>query len=129
VIHPPLVFPGLGGTLAKFCYVNVSDSDSAILVLPSLEDATQTEPIALLKLSKARTAIVAWEVLAKGKALYGWPPCTNKFVFAHLCFENIIYLFLKMSYPNEEVKGTSVPLLLVIPAVPLAGVFAKKLGK
>ncbi len=46
------------------------------------------------------------EALLKGKAQYSWPPCPNWFVSAYFYIENIIYLFYKTSYPNEEVNGT-----------------------
>ncbi len=46
------------------------------------------------------------EVLLKGKAEYSWPPCTNLFRLDPFYIENIIYLFYKTSYLNEEVKCT-----------------------
>ncbi len=46
------------------------------------------------------------EILLKGKAQYDWPPCTNQFRSAPLYIENIINLFYKTSYINEEVNCT-----------------------
>jgi hypothetical protein len=46
------------------------------------------------------------EVLLKGNAKYGWPPCTNQFRSAPFYTENIINLFYKTSYRNEEVNCT-----------------------
>ncbi len=46
------------------------------------------------------------EVLLKGKAQYGWPPCTNKFRLAPFYNENIIKVFYKTSYLIEEVNCT-----------------------
>jgi hypothetical protein len=41
------------------------------------------------------------EVLLKGKAKYGWPPCTNQFRSDPFNIENIINLFYKTSYLIE----------------------------
>ena len=49
---------------------------------------------------------VSNEVLLKEKVQYGWPPCTNQFRSAPFYIENIIHLFYKTSYLNEEVIGT-----------------------
>jgi hypothetical protein len=46
------------------------------------------------------------EVLLKGKAQYSWPPCTNQFRSTPFYIENIINLFYKTSYLNEEVNCT-----------------------
>ncbi len=46
------------------------------------------------------------EVLLKGKAQYGWPPCTNEFRSAPFYIESIIYLFNETTYFNEEVNCT-----------------------
>ncbi len=98
------------------------------ITVPTLGDATQIEPVALLKVSKASTAIVPREVLAKVKDQYIWPPCTNKLVSAHFCFENIIYLFLKMSYPNEVVKGTEPSPSVGNPSCPYRRCFRQNLA-
>ncbi len=55
------------------------------------------------------------EVLLKGKAQYGWPPCTNQFRSAPFYIENIINLFYKTSYLNEEVNCTEPSPLAIIP--------------
>ncbi len=44
------------------------------------------------------------EPLLKGKAQYSWAPCTNKFRSGGFHIENIIYLWYKTSYLNEEVN-------------------------
>ncbi len=46
------------------------------------------------------------ETLLKGKAKYSWPPCANLFSSAPFDIENIIYIFNKTSYINEEVDST-----------------------
>ncbi len=48
----------------------------------------------------------AKEVLLKGEAQYGWPLYTNQFRSAPFYIENIINLFYKTSYLNEEVNCT-----------------------
>ncbi len=48
----------------------------------------------------------ALPLLLKGKDQYNWPPCTNKFRSTAFYSENIIYLFYKTSYLNEEVNCT-----------------------
>jgi hypothetical protein len=55
------------------------------------------------------------KVLLKGKTQYGWPPCTNRFRSAPLYIENIINLFYKTSYLNEEVNCTEPSPLVRIP--------------
>ncbi len=50
--------------------------------------------------------------LTEGKAQFGWPPCTNQFASAPFYIENIINLFYKTSYLNEEVNCTE-PFLVV----------------
>jgi hypothetical protein len=55
------------------------------------------------------------EVLLKGKAQYGWPPCTNQSISAPFYIENIINLFYKTSYFNEEVNSTEPSPLVSIP--------------
>ncbi len=58
----------------------------------------------------------AREVLLKGKAKYSWPPCTNQFRSAPYYFENIIYLWYKMSGGlNEEVNCTELSRSVSIP--------------
>ncbi len=49
---------------------------------------------------------LAKETLLKGKALYSWPPNTNLYRSAPFYIENIIYIFNKTSYLNEEVNCT-----------------------
>ncbi len=55
----------------------------------------------------------------KEKAQYSWPPCTNLFTSPPIYIENIIYIFNKTSYRNEEVNGTepspsvSIPWLIL----------------
>jgi len=44
------------------------------------------------------------EVLLWGKAQYSWPPCTYQFRSARFYTKNIILLFYKTSYLNEEVN-------------------------
>ncbi len=46
------------------------------------------------------------ETLLKGKVQYTWPPCTNLYKSAHFYIKNIIYIFNKTSYLNEEVNRT-----------------------
>jgi hypothetical protein len=46
------------------------------------------------------------ETLLKGMAQYSLPPCTNLFRSAPFYIENIINIFDKKSYLNEEVNGT-----------------------
>ena len=46
------------------------------------------------------------EVLLKGKDRHSWPPCTNKFRSAPFKNENIIDVFYKTSYLDEEVNRT-----------------------
>jgi hypothetical protein len=55
------------------------------------------------------------EVLVKGKVQYSCPPCTNLFRSAPFYIENIISLFYKTSYLNEEVKCTEPSSLVSIP--------------
>ncbi len=54
------------------------------------------------------------EVLLKGKAHYGRPPCSNQFRSAPFYIENIINLFYKTSYLNEEVNCTETSVLVSI---------------
>jgi hypothetical protein len=49
---------------------------------------------------------VAREVLLNGKAQYSWPPSTKYFTSDPFHIENIIYVFYKTSYLNEEVNCT-----------------------
>ncbi len=56
------------------------------------------------------------EVFLKGKAQYGWPPCTNKFRLVPFYFENIIHLCFKTCYLNEEVNCTEPSPHLLFPA-------------
>jgi hypothetical protein len=44
------------------------------------------------------------ETLLKGKAQYNCPPCTNLLRSSPFYIENIIYIFNKTSYLNEEVN-------------------------
>ncbi len=56
--------------------------------------------------------ILSREPLLKGKKTqYCWLPCTSKFWSAHFYIENILYLFYKPSYLNEEVNCTEPSLL------------------
>ncbi len=55
------------------------------------------------------------EVLLRGKAQYSWPPCTNQFRSAPFYIENVMDLFYKTSYLNEEVNCTKPSLLVSIP--------------
>jgi len=62
-----------------------------------------------------RYYILVREVLLKGKTQYGWPPCTNQFRSAPFYIENIINLFYKTSYLNEEVNCIEPSPLVSIP--------------
>jgi hypothetical protein len=59
---------------------------------------------------KSLQALTAWvftrEVLLKGKALYSWPLCTNKFRSATFYTENFIDLLYKTCHLKEEVNCT-----------------------
>ncbi len=67
----------------------------------------------------------AREVLLQGKAKYGWP-CTNQFISAPFYIKNIIKLFFKTSYLNEEVNCTEASSLVSIPWLsPLKIVFSR----
>jgi hypothetical protein len=57
------------------------------------------------------------ETLLKGKAQYSWPPCTNLFRSAPFYIENIIYIFNKTSYLNEEVNCTKPSPQLAFPGL------------
>ncbi len=63
------------------------------------------------------------EVLLKGKAKYGSPPCTNYFWSAPIYIENIFLLYNKTSYLNEEVNRTE-PSASV--SVPWSGILVTK---
>ncbi len=47
-------------------------------------------PSVMGPLTKAHVAATR-ESLLKGKAQYGWPPCTNKFGLGHFYTENVIH--------------------------------------
>ncbi len=55
------------------------------------------------------------EPLLKGKAQYSWPPCTNLFRLVSFDIANIILLFHKTSYLNEEVNCIEPSPLVGIP--------------
>ncbi len=59
--------------------------------------------------------VVTREVFQKGKAQYGRPPCTNQYRSGPFYIENIIDLFYKTSYFNEEVNCTEPSPLDSIP--------------
>jgi hypothetical protein len=48
--------------------------------------------------------ILTKETLLKGKAQYTWPPCANLLTSAPFYIENMINIFNKTSYLNEEVN-------------------------
>ncbi len=64
------------------------------------------------------------EVLLKGKAQYSWPPITYYFRWAHFYFENIIYIFYKTSYLDEEDICTEPSFQLVFPGLSLESFFS-----
>jgi hypothetical protein len=47
--------------------------------------------------------------------LYGRPPCTNQFIFAHFHVEIIINLCWETSYLNEEVNCTELSPSVSVP--------------
>ncbi len=55
------------------------------------------------------------EVLLKRKAQYSWTPCTNQIGSAPFYIENIINLFCKTSYLNEEINCTEPSPFVSIP--------------
>jgi hypothetical protein len=55
------------------------------------------------------------KVLLKGKAQYAWPPIKNQFRSAPLYIEDIINLFYKTSFLNEEVNCTEPFNLVFLP--------------
>jgi len=69
------------------------------------------------------TRLSARKPLQKGKVHYSWPPCTNLFRSAPFYIENIIYIFNKTSYLNEEFNRTepshsvSIPRLVYLSKV------------
>ncbi len=75
--------------------------------------------LALLKTIQGRNKIscngLCKEVLLKGKAQYGWPPCTNQFRWAPFYIENVMYLFHKSNYLNEVVNCTKPSPLVRLP--------------
>ncbi len=58
-------------------------------------------PSVTAPLTKAHVAATR-ESLLKGKAQYGWPPCTNKFGSGHFYIENVINYGL---YQGTLTKG------------------------
>jgi hypothetical protein len=55
------------------------------------------------------------EVLLKGNAQYGWPPCNNKFRSAPFYNENMIYFLTKQATLMRRSTVLSLPTKLVFP--------------
>jgi len=69
----------------------------------------------MLSVVMLKVIMLSRETLLKGNTQCSSPPCTKLLRSAPFNFENIIYIFNKTSYLNEEVNCTEPSLSLVFP--------------
>ncbi len=106
---------GGGGEVRKSC----SDDFSQIFVLISMLSNFYSS----LMLRQNELECLSREPLLKGKARFGWPPCTNSFRSAGFILKILLTFFTKQAALVRRSTVLSLSLLSVVPVLSLASFF------